>query len=184
MTLLPIIYTSLLIFSAFLLFVIMISYASYKMKGGRNQVKRFDRLEPQLQPIVNTVPVRRIASVQVTQTVYPQKYPLILKKNDDRINNQYRNRGTKRIVPENQHVNQERLTKNISSNRLSYEKSARSESQSRIEIMNTSERYNQSSYYQQSPVRQPKSAQSLTDVNLLNYYSDRNDTGFVSLTAF
>lgn len=182
MTLLPIIYTSLMIFSAFLFFVIIVSYISFKLKGGRNQFRNSQQLAPV--PIIAARPVRIVSSTPVLQKPVRPNYNLnhnMIEKNiNTQIKSELRNdyndyRAAEKRQSEHANYNvakQNPLNRNTKS----------ASRATRIEIVNTSEKNNRPLTVD-FPIRSIRSSQSLSDANILNYYSDRNDKGFVSLKA-
>jgi hypothetical protein len=181
MTLLPIIYTSLLLFATLLFFVLMVSYISFKVKSkgtmpGSRQIEI-----PQPAPII--IPAKASPARVVVRESYPLDYSKLEKRiqyQTSSINN-YRNE--EHIRPSERKPRPIELSTRYSTNNYRSGKSSGFE-KSRIKIVNTSEHPNFSSFRETTIIPKIKSAQGLTDMNLLNYYSDRNESGFVTLTAF
>jgi len=181
MTLLPIIYTSLLIFLGLLLFVIMISYISYKLKGGQNQLKRHNQFEPQ--HAIASTPIRVIPSVIPAPKVVIPEYRPIKNMDSQKNTNQFREADIKKELDRSEIRRPAQLKINLDTNRNGFERFTRRENHTRLEIMNTSEKYSNKEVSIAAPIRNVRTAQSLSDANILNYYSDRTDNGFVSLRA-
>ena len=180
MSLLPIIYTSLVLFAGILFFVLIVSYISFKLKSG-GKGPRYQQLEI-AQPAPIIAPVRTVQSKVAVKESYPLDYSKLEKRIQYQTSslNHYRNE-----VPQSQverRPRQMERTTRYQTNNNGFSQSRGNEN-SRIQIMNTSERMN-NSFSVPSQKYVTKSAHGLSDMNLLSYYSDRNDNGFVSLTAF
>lgn len=190
MSLVPIIYTSLLIFSAFLLFVIIISYISYKTKSGdripahlRNHIDPLgNRLVLSSMP-VNNYNVGKPISIQSSLPVLSA----IRSSNAANAHYSYENyissvNSTQRRSSRSKTYLEEFQDKN--NTRTYKRKSTKSASVSdRLEIMNNSERF-------KTQVRETDSGNikahhytNHSDVNLFNFYSDRSDLDFVALST-
>lgn len=189
MSLVPIIYTSLLIFSAFLLFVIIISYISYKTKSRDrvpSYVKNYDPLGNRLsvQPqVVNNYKIERQAAhkyvVPVQSDLDSPKLAVIPKTDGYHFR-------TVQDMNQKSHEAQVYYETNV---RAINEKRRGSQSSqlaktlkptpllNRLEIMNQSEKFKTSvSEMEKSySVKKEKGYTNHGDVNLFSYYSDRSD---------
>lgn len=192
MTLLPIIYTSLLIFSTFLLFVLSISYIAYKAKAR-------GKLPRSLEPILN----RRLALAVNTSPVnnYVRK-PFVKQRQSNlpiTINNNFSTKkhftqdvGTRRTERHNLNPNEDfmRLNqpeKNYNTNKSSTvnprNKTTQFTERRRLEIMNQNENFRTIEERKSYKEDLPKQGPNLAEMNLLNYYSDNNEYEMVTLSA-
>jgi hypothetical protein len=161
MTLVPIIYTSLLIFSAVLVFVILVSYISYKAKGGNKRTH------------LATVPISHQHSVHV------QHAPIIIRKerpiisgNVEPRNFSHQNNYSKQVGKK--HIEDKKISQYPDDG--SSRRQLRQTREDRIAIMNNT-------VVQKAPVSERKTSIQLNDANLLNYYSDIPNSEFLTLTA-
>lgn len=172
MTLVPIIYTSLLIFSAILVFVILVSYISFKARSSGKKpvaaqsVKHSMVVKPAIlqnyhTPVPVFVPVEKSSRPVYLEPTSNQKKQIVL--NIDRTQ-----------------LERQRSFENSSGRKVSQNR-PRVTREDRIAIMNETNQFRVSNYG--SRVALEKSQQKLPDMNLLNYYSDRSDSEFISLTA-
>ncbi len=172
MTLVPIIYTSLLIFSAMLVFVILVSYISFRARSTRakpvttNAVKHTMVIRPVVSqnyhtPVPVMVPAEKASRPVYSEPSPNQKKQIVL--NIDRTQ-----------------LDRQRSFENSQGRRVSQNR-PRVTREDRIAIMNEKNQYRVSDY--SSHMAAEKSQQKLPDMNLLNYYSDRSDSEFISLTA-
>ena len=167
-----------MIFSGFLFLVISVSYISYKIKGGRNQIRTSQQMAPA--PIISAKPVRVVPSVPVVKKQILPSYDINkpVRKFNTQLNSETRKdfsiNEQRQPVKENNYntVKHHSLQKNTMALTRA----------TRIEILNTSEKNNHPLTVE-FPIRTIKNSQNLSDANILNYYSDRNDRGFVSLRA-
>jgi len=178
MTLVPIIYTSLLIFSAILLFVIIVSYISFKAKGGNNKPfnsQKHTRInQVQMKPAYVNIPSTSgigyaSAAVVHQRTSKIQATPIYNNRpvqsaaalhNERNVSNNFVQRERER----NNNQNVKKFTR-----------------EERISIVNTPSNYSQPVL--QSKVQTRTNTHKLPDLNLLNYYSDKNGTDFITLSA-
>ncbi|MFA7420799.1 MAG: hypothetical protein WCZ90_14035 [Melioribacteraceae bacterium] len=172
MTLVPIIYTSLLIFSAILVFVILVSYISFRARSTGKKpvaayaVKHTMVVRPAIsQGYHNPAPIM-IPAEKASRPVYLEPSPNQKKQIVLNID---------RTQLERQHSFENSQGRRVSQNR------PRVTREDRIAIMNETNQFRVSNYG--SHVAVEKSQQKLPDMNLLNYYSDRSDSEFISLTA-
>lgn len=167
MTLLPIIYTSLMIFTVLFIFVLIISYASYKLKGGKNQSHY--SVHSTTQPaFTNSIDYRNAIQPQIS----------VHRTKSLPIHDQTLNKQTVVLIPK-----PKQISRNISVNRHSYETPRMFENNERIKVMNTYEKFSLPVSNTERSLKNQISSQSLTDNIFLNFYSDKNNSGFVSLTA-
>lgn len=191
MSLVPIIYTSLLIFSAFLLFVIIVSYISYKAKAGERIPAHMRYADPLGNRIIaQPIPVSNYGTFKQipVQNSIPAK-PAIKYSNprqEQNSNNNYSNavqtiqhsvkRATQLITENRGDLQNE---KNIhSSNRESYSQKRVTKSapmSDRLEILNRSANFKTSVSENDNSTVKVRRYTSNGDVNLLNFYSDRVD---------
>lgn len=158
MTLVPIIYTSLLIFSCFLLFVIIVSYISYKTKS-REQV--FSR------------------QVKVVEEGF---LPLSVEPAFINNNNKPKRQIPVRITHSNSPAKFKNSTVNRKSKYDSYSNSTHT-IKNRIEILNHTENFKHSSTEDDYEAGVPSHFSDHSEINLLNFYSDIPTQDFVTLTA-
>jgi len=191
MTLVPIIYTSLLIFTSFLLFAIIVSYISYRAKA-----------RSKLPHSIEHIPIRR----------------LVLASNTLQINNSVRRPITKQIqtglpitinnnFPAKKHFTQNLENSKTDRHKLySREYFTRINEQNkdikahktyanqrtkntqiietrRLEIMNQNENFRTIGERRDYREDLPKQGPNLAEMNVLNYYSDNNEYDMVTLSA-
>ncbi|MFA7229279.1 MAG: hypothetical protein WC061_09610 [Melioribacteraceae bacterium] len=192
MTLLPIIYTSLLIFSALFTFVLIISYISYKTKTRNDLPPYLRNFDPKgvrvaVQPAIYN-------NVNSANTQYPRTNQVKIKKVSpkaielERSNHNYnkaiqeirKRAGGVKTLPENLSDKKYRQTGRIE-NYQSNSKSKFGLSSERLMIMNNSERF-QTSINNQTPRKKAeKRYTDHSDVNVLHFYSDAPDIDLVTL---
>jgi len=186
MTLLPIIYTSVLIFSAFMIFVISLSYIIYKAKAKDRvpvYLKHLDplgnRLAVQSYSMNNSVIKQTSSSVSLP----PQKKivplsPVKMKSRNDEYTQAVNVMNKEKFSRQrNEQVNQNENSIRKSSNKLK-------PISARIEVMNNSERYKTKVTIEENKkVTSQNSYTNHGDVNLLTFYSDKSDLDLVSLSA-
>lgn len=176
MTLVPIIYTSLLIFSALLLFVIFVSYISYKAKGGsrkereiRNEysAKQIKMKNPPINVSSNIVinnnhsqMLNRIASQEYSKNIHVPSQP--------------------KVVAQTKNYEMKQASQKFISTEPT-RKLNRTTIDDRISVLNTSNSYYQSSVYRKEQSKTP--SHRLPDLNILNYYSDKGGSEFITLSA-
>lgn len=190
MTLVPIIYTCLLIFSSFLLFVFIISYVSYKAKAvvrSSHNVKPISK--HQLAFAAYTIPI----NYRTVEPVVKQRQSSL----PTTINNNFpaKDHITQNIVTRNtewQNIDQddyntrsnpaEKYYKNKRSIDYDSNTTDRFIEQRRFESMN--ETKNIKTMEERNNYEDlPKHESNLAEMNLLNYYSDNNDYEMVALSA-
>ena len=167
MTLVPIIYTSLLIFSAILIFVILVSYISFKTKSNLRKINEL------------RVPVGS-QSMQIRPTaISVQHAPIIIRKENPVVVRQTQVRAdysrSQSVNTVNPNDYRQPQTRN------SYPRPTKLTREDRIVIMNDSNKLHIERTIP-SLVEQ-RTFQRLPDLNVLNYYSDRSDSEFITLTA-
>ncbi|OGU69725.1 MAG: hypothetical protein A2499_00285 [Stygiobacter sp. RIFOXYC12_FULL_38_8] len=167
MTLVPIIYTSLLIFSSILLFVILFSYISFKAKSNLRKAS-------ELKVHVGN------QNVQIRPVAIPvQHAPIIIKKGNPGLVRQNPVRGEYSHSRSANPVSIDDYRQNQTRNSIT--RPTRLTREDRIVIMNdTTKLHTAKTVPSQAEQR---TYQRLPDLNLLNYYSDRTDSEFITLTA-
>lgn len=192
MTLVPIIYTSLLIFSSFFLFVLTVSYISYKAKvrgklprsiepipnrslalaGNTLQINNYTR-KPIVKQIQTGLPItinnNFSAKKHLTQGVENSKterQKLYSHEYFTRTNEQNKDLKTNKTST----VNQRNKTTQIIERR-------------RLEIMNQNENFRTAGTRRNYKEGLPKDGPNLAEMNVLNYYSDNNEYDMVTLSA-
>ena len=193
MTLVPIIYTSLLIFSALFFVVMLISYISYKAKTRgklpkreadfirfnpaplvqpayvhNNPVRRNVQTQPVIRSVVNPAPK---AAVPVQKIVYEQNVNLRNNVKVEKSNSREQYAGNQNNNSQNQRP------------RSTEYKLEKRPTQTRIEIMNEKERYKASNNVYTPPPKLSRGTTGLNEMNILSYYSDSDNTEMVSLNA-
>ncbi len=178
MTLVPVIYTSLLIFSAFLFIVISISYVSYKLKSKNTPSIASSYSNPQ--PMF--VPVKSI--IQNKRENIPAHSHISIKSIDQKEKErQLKNREEskilrKEVAPLRERPIQLEIVNKHSDmgNNRDYNRSTK-----RIEIMNTTKMFTKNGNSFNSSTT--KKVANLNNYNILDNYYDRNDSQFVTLTT-
>lgn len=167
MTLVPIIYTSLLIFSAILLFVILVSYISFRTKSS---LKKVNELRV---PVRNNNIQLRPAAIPVPHApiIIRKESPVVVRRNPIQL--EYSHSHSERPINPNDY--RQYQTRNSPQRPTSLTR------ENRIVIMNDSNKL-QTGKPVPSQMNQ-RTYQKLPDMNLLNYYSDRTDSDFITLTA-
>lgn len=192
MTLVPIIYTSLMISGAVLFLVITISYIAYKAKGNsrsRNPQGQTDYRNHQITVIPRTNNTRNFQTVPIPVTVKQAVTRINMEQAamyNSRTNRYVSNISNQTKSFDNKNNNQKRVGRDTySNNYTNYDGSRHSKrtTSTRIEVMNHSDRFNTSpAKYEE--IRKPVyAAQNLSELNLINLYSDNSDMKFVTLTA-
>lgn len=167
MTLVPIIYTSLLIFSSILLFVILFSYISFKAKSS---LRKGNELRVPLgnQTIQNR-PV--VIPIQHAPIIIRKENPVVVRQNS--VQAEFSRSQSKRAVNPNDY--RQHQTGN------SYPRPTKLTREDRIVIMNDTNKTHTAKVIPSH--KEQRTFQQLPDLNLLNYYSDRADSEFITLTA-
>ncbi len=186
MTLLPIIYTSVLIFSAFMIFVISLSYIIYKAKSKDRvpvYLKHIDPLENRfaVQPLRMNNSVIKQTSFSVSLPSQKKILPLSPVKMKSR-NDEY----TQAVNVMNKEKYSRQRNEQVNQNENSIRKSSYKSKpiSARIEVMNNSEKYKTKVTIEENKkVTSPNSYTNHGDVNLLTFYSDKLDLDLVSLSA-
>jgi len=192
MALVPIIYTSLLIFSSLLLFVIIVSYISYKAKDKNppyiksNVTEQYSEFKP-ANLNFNNLPAKP-ASIQYSQSI---NYPVINPEEDQERGNfnkpiQNISRNDKTYASHSQPIR--RNVKVEAYNKFQEVKGMNQKptfSRSRIKIMNDSGQFGTTPVETEfdNSHNSVSSENNLSEINLFNYYSDRQDLGLVMLSA-
>ena len=195
MTLVPIIYTSLLILSAFLFFVVIVSYISYKAKS-RDRVpahlKHLNPLDRQLaiQPIATNNFSSAQAQIKTEHYIHSKIQTLNQIKVERGDDNYIKAVETMKRRGEENNRYQEDNVKEMRSiiNRKENRPTKRIENlqqpvSNRLEIMNHSDKFKTQvkdfEYQNKSNIRYSNHG----DVNLFTFYSDRSDLDFVALST-
>ncbi len=186
MTLLPIIYTSVLIFSAFMLFVIFLSYIIYKAKSKDRvpvYLKHFDPLGNRLavQPLIMNNNIIKQTSVT---TSFPSQKKVIHLDPARMKNRQDDYTQAVQVMQRGKFSRQrnEQVVQNENSIRKTNYKSK--PISARIEVMNNTEKYKTKFMNEESKkITVPNRYTDHGDVNLLTFYSDLSDLDFVSLST-
>ena len=193
MTLVPIIYTSLLIFSAILLFVLLVSYISYKTKA-RGKVSRSAEQIPIRRLVLagNTLQIHNRAGKTVAGQMQSARRrqcmpPAAAKKH---FTQNVENRRTERhnLNTREDFVRSNQSDKNYNTNKsYTVNKGNKAtqfvEQQRRLEIMNQNEKFRTMVERRSYNEDLPKHGPNLAEMNLLNYYSDNNEFEMVTLSA-
>ena len=157
---------SLLIFSAMLIFVILFSYISFKAKSNLRKASEL------------RIPVGN-QSVQIRPAAIPVHHaPIIIKKESLAVRQNYDRTDygrTQPIKPSKPNDYRQNQTRNSSA------KPTRLTREDRIVIMNDTNKLNTTRIVPSQA--EQRTYQKLPDLNLLNYYSDRTDSEFITLTA-
>lgn len=173
MTLVPIIYTSLLIFSALFIFVIIVSFISFKIKSRSGG---YDRREYPL----NLQPVHTHVQNPVINRNYELEKSRLL--NDYRVKQEIAKvQQQHRIIKVTQDVKKDDPVPRSESYQQFANPNIQKEKR-RIEIMNTSQR-NYSFKNDEGDNRNLRSTSNLTDLNLLSYYSDLGENKLIHLST-
>jgi hypothetical protein len=175
MTLVPIIYTSLIIFVSFSTFIILASYVAFKARSGNQARPSIE--EPSFayipQPVkVNHAPIRREPLKVQTRTISPS----YISQQNNLNYNKTESRPNKVFIQEIRRTQKEENFRP----RKSAEQNRRSRQTDRIEIMNNSEKYKRTSEFDNFL---PQASGTISDSNLLNYYSDQADIDFTVMNA-
>jgi hypothetical protein len=176
MTLVPIIYTSLIIFASFLIFVVFASYIAFRARSGNKINRSMDEMQlgyiPQ-QALMNHESHRR-ESVPIQTRVNAQSYI-------SQSNNITLGVSAQKYNDVNIHEIKRTQQKEISRQKKSAKQNLRSNRQTdRIEIMNNSEKFKRTSEFDNFPTQV---SGTISDSNLLTYYSDRSDIDFTVMNA-
>ena len=186
MTLLPIIYTSVLIFSAFMIFVISLSYIIYKAKSKDRVPVYLKHLDPlgnrlAVQPLSMNNSVIKQTSFSVSLPSQKKILPLSPVKMRSR-NDEY----TQAVNVMNKEKYSRQRDEQVSQNENSIRKNSNRSKpiSARIEVMNNSERYKTKVTIEENKkIKSPHSYTNHGDVNLLTFYSDKSDIDLVSLST-
>jgi len=192
MTLVPIIYTSLLIFSAFLLFVLIVSYISYKAKA-RSKLPR--SVEPILYRRLafpgNTLPINNRVGKPVVKQIQ-SSLPITINNNFSTKKHFTQDVGTRRaernnLNPREDFMRLNQPEKNYNTNKSSTvnprNKTTQFIERRRLEIMNQNENFRTIEERKNYKEDLPKHGPNLAEMNLLKYYSDNNEFEMVTLSA-
>ena len=175
MTLVPIIYTSLIIFASLLTLVIFISYIAFRIKS-RNTIH----------PSAAAADYAYRPRPAFVQTPAPQRIPIQYKPQPLRLSyypsSQKNNYQTYPKPYEENYIKHDnsRVTNDNRRSSFTQEPQRKTRQIERLEIMNQSERFRRTSEFDDMPIQ---SSGSISDSNLLSYYSDRTDLEFSVLNA-
>lgn len=186
MSLVPIIYTSLALFFGLMLFVVLISYLSFRARKNTNPViaeeirkQRAVSYPPKIivNRIQNTqyIPVPRFENSRRNNTVN-QPEPIVLPYNYFQKEQDVNNHQTRIVEREIKSNYEDRRKNNTYSNRST---------RTRIEIMNDNKKFQKPEEKQINRKESlAKYINDLSQFNLLSFYSDSNaDQNFVTATA-
>ncbi|HOI30973.1 MAG TPA: hypothetical protein PLZ15_14605 [Melioribacteraceae bacterium] len=188
MSLVPIIYTSLILFFGLLLIVTTISYLSFKARGKSNPV-----IEAEIKKREIRHPAPIVRRVAIDPSIYNKQ---VIANNSSRTQN-IDSAHSPVILPRDYFQNEQAINKNggrerRSDNTINYEERNRIYKQpktylqrSRIEVMNENEKYrtNEGDRVYKKTSR-AKYLNDLSQFNILSFYSDNNiDNDFVAVTA-
>ncbi len=177
MTLVPIIYTSLIIFATLLTSVIIFSYIAFRIKGGnkirQNSIEENYAYIPK--PVLaNPAPTFNRAISQREVKPFKTEYYQSNSLNTTCINPTHAN--VKAVARKST-----KYVQNVNHQSMTQAKPVRIPDQKdRLEIMNNSERYRRTSEFDDLPIQ---TNGSLSDSNLLNFYSDKADQEFSVMNA-
>lgn len=190
MTLVPIIYTSLIIFSAISFFVLVVSYISYKAKSRNNipSYKReaeFQRIKLAVQPVIQRNPA--IIRVQNYGTE-KLKFQRDTAKHTDSDSESYnlsvqamRRRANSTILLKQSSSERHR---NKEYNEDAAEKNPRGNSNQnsqRLTIINNTERFKSSVPREAAKKETAQRLAGNSDINVFNFYSDASDMDMVTI---
>ncbi len=188
MTLLPIIYTSLLIFAAVTLSIILFSYIAFKTKGNRldpaSKYKNELAVKPQFIVQKNVQPANDFVRKQVPRTNYvfggqPSLSTKIthVEPPPVRVKPRYTTEFKKTIEEDN---NNNKYNEEIEiKNRFRNSGKVRT---TRLEIMNESKKFYESN--KQDKIKEaPNNYEGLSDLNLFKFYEDHGEKDFNFLTT-
>ena len=192
MTLVPIIYTSLLIFFAFLLFVLTISYLSYKAKS-KSKSSHFTEPITNRRLVLagNTLPINNRVGKPVVKQIQAS-LPITLNNNFPTNKHFTQSTETRRTKRQNLNQSEDSMRSNESdkhynTNRSTSENPRNKTTQlikrRRHEIMNQNENFRTVEKRISYKEDLPKHGPNLAEINLLNYYSDNNEFEMVTLSA-
>lgn len=192
MTLVPIIYTSLLIFSTFLLFAIIVSYISYRAKS-RSKLPRSIEPRPNHRLVLasNTIPINNYVKNSITKQMQTS-LPITINNNfsakkhftqsvgnsNTERQKSYSHEYFKKINEQNKVA---KTDKSSTVNQRS--KTTQIIERRRLEIMNQNENFRTIGERRSYKEDLPKQGPNLAEMNVLNYYSDNNEYDMVTLSA-
>ncbi len=173
MTLVPIIYTSLVIFFALLLFIITVSYLSFKMKSKNRKDLYLERLAVPDSMIISK-PVM-MNTVKLQNNPSPVQVINLSKQISNRqpiVNDRKENRSYTQVTSRQDYVRE----KDEDLRRRHNERA--SLTATRLEIMNGSNKYRKILEYKEEPYdRHGK----IVDANLFNYYDNSTTDSFLHM---
>ncbi len=190
MTLLPIIYTSLLIFTALFVFVVLVSYISYKTRTRNNLPPHHKHLDIRgdMVAVRPGAYSRNYNSKQLSNTV-----PRIISEHKTKISTTRMNNIDMGKLSSNYNLaidfmrhkedsanEMERARSKKKSRRLDYRTTSIND---RLVIMNNTEKFrtpSQNEVYEEKPGRHYTNH---SELNVLTYYSDRPEMDFAALAA-
>jgi hypothetical protein len=184
MSLVPIVYTSLMLFFGVMLIVFFISYLSYKARGKSNPVIEAEiRKHKEL-----LVPKPAFAKANKSFSIPAQT--IMIQK---RIEKKDQNISTKPIILPADYFYQEKKKNDLHETRVQkeqinyHEENLRQNktklNRTRIEVMNKSEKYQA----KEERVNRKTSQfvnKDISQFNIFNFYSDNKDNDFVTVAAF
>lgn len=177
MTLVPIIYTSLIIFSSLLFFVMLVSYLSFKARSRSRKNITLERIAMNNgmmpKPIIvgSSNPNRFISKMQSFNDIKPKlsNRPIT----DGRKVSKEKSIST-------QITNRKELLREKEENNFRRHNDKGSLRATRLEIMNDSNKFRNTSEYDNEHAYHHE---KMIEANLLSYYDDRSETDFVFMNA-
>jgi hypothetical protein len=188
MSLVPIIYTSLILFFGLMLILVIISYLSFKTRGKKNPVIEAEILKQKrmMQPpklIVNRIPQNPITYLE--QNVVVSKKSGKTKISDEPIVLPYDYFNKEQRVQKSNNTIIKRNTERIYEQKRNSTLHKTMMNKSRIEVMNDNIKYRTNEVYR--PDKNTSRAKYINDIskfNILSFYSDNSsENNFVTATA-
>jgi len=192
MTLVPIIYTSLLIFTTLLLLAIVVSYVSYRAKS-RSKLPRSIEPIPNHRLVLasNTLPINNYVRNSITKQM---QTGLPITINNNFSTKKHSIKGVENSKTDRQklysheyfrRINEQDkdLKTNTASTSSQRNKTTQIIERRRLEIMNQNENFRTTGERRIYREDLPKQGPNLAEMNVLNYYSDNNEYDMVTLSA-
>jgi len=192
MTLLPIIYTSLLIFFSLLAFVSLISYISYKTRSKENpliteekrKIQKINVIKHNIpQPVYSYQLTRTSNSLknEVVKTELKQK-PLVVHENYFELRNPYHQNSSPYFQSSNNNIRKE-YPPQIDNRKILSESNRNKLTRTRLEIMNNTLQFQNNNLQNYEYPTRNKTTHDITQTNILNFYQDKEDHRLVAITA-
>ena len=186
MSLVPIIYTSLLVVSVFLIVVITVSYISFKARTkGQPKIKHSadQNMYVPVYQSANAVPASNYSARTEEQYIYPEDQRINAEENLENERASYYAQpnpsfGFRTESPRTRN----QATRNDNDYFETDSPKYRTKQSDRIQIMNNTEKYGSNNYTRtDSRMLQPAS-QAINEFNVFKYYADNNDSKFSAIT--